>query len=127
MNKGKTFPIENSGNRKHSSKCKRGLNIPVKNVESFYEQLRDCGNKRKHTCKVYMYAILAWLLAPCSQSVIDLRLMKMVEDIDKTVEWNFTELTVKLLVKGIKDLRNGSKNLIGSAVLLYVSNLITSK
>ena len=74
-----------------------------------------------------MYVILAWLLSPCSQSVIDLRLMKMVEDIDKTVEWNFTELTVKLLVKGIKDLRNGSKNLIGSAVLLYVSNLITSK
>ena len=51
----------------------------------------------------------------------------MVEDIDKIVEWNLTELTVKLLVKGIKDLRNGSKNLIGSAVLLYVSNLITSK
>ena len=51
----------------------------------------------------------------------------MVEDIDKIDEWNLIELTVKLLVKGIKDLRNGSKNRIGSPVLLHVSNLLTSK
>ena len=72
-----------------------------------------------------MYVILAWLLAPCSQSVIDLRFMKMVEAIDKIDEWNLVK--GKLLVKGIKDPRNGSKNLIGSPVLMYVSNLLTSK
>jgi hypothetical protein len=90
--------------------------------------LGKSSKKRKSTCKIYKYAILAWLLAPNTGLGVDLRFFDLVENIDEIKNFNLSDFVVKLLVKGIKNINDGtSTGLIGSPFLLIVSNLVTSK
>jgi hypothetical protein len=135
-NDGWDVDISKFADSKCSGKGKRNVFSGCKQMPLYCRILEDCRKLRKRTLKVYMYAILTWLLACPSQEKIDLRFFEMVEDSANIHMWNLTKLTVDLLVKGILDVqgqdndaRKASRKfptLVGNPLLLFVSNLQTS-
>jgi hypothetical protein len=75
-----------------------------------------------HVCHIGL------LLAPNTGLCVDLRFFDLVENVDEIKNFNLSDFVVKLLVKGIKNINDGtSSGLIGSPFLLIVSNLVMSK
>jgi hypothetical protein len=91
--------LERLGGR-NTVKAPRKVVLLVKHAKVFASNLGKRSKKRKATCKIYMYAILAWLLAPNNRLCVDLRFFDLVENVDEIKNFNLSDFVVKLLVKG---------------------------